>query len=504
MTVFLVGAGCGSPRWLTQEARELLERADHLVYDRLTHPDALLLAPRSCRFHPVGKREGDHLQPQEATNALLVRLGREGGTVVRLKGGDPFVFGRGGEEARACEAAGVPWRGVPGITAAFGGFLGEGISLTHRGLAASVTLATGHRGQGDEETYWEELACTSGSLVLYMGASAFGDIADRLVRLGRSPHTPAAAVTWGGWGRSRVLRGTLASLGERARRGDVPSPSVILLGEAAREALHPFRGPLRGLQVAVCRPMPEAARTARFLEGRGADAFSLPLLDLEPLEFREREEAVRALEEADWTVLTSPRGPGALRRLLQDLRRLRGRLAALGPGTAGACEALGLVPDLVADPPDSEGLASALGRTLRPGDRVAFLRNERASSLPVEAARKAGASVTCLSAYRMVPREIPWMDLIREHWDAAPPHAAAFGSAATAEAWKAALGDLPPGTVPVAWGRVCAAACEDLFRRPVRTLPSPDLEGLAATLEELAMDRHHDASPDSGEEGGRA
>ena len=503
MTVFLVGAGCGSPRWLCGEARRVLEEADQVVYDRLIHPDALLLAPRGCALYPVGKREGDHLRTQEETNRLLVELGRRGGRVVRLKGGDPFVFGRGGEEAQACEAAGVPWRAVPGITAAFGGFLAEGIPLTHRGLAASVTLATGHRGPGDEGTYWEELARTSGSLVLYMGASAFGDIADRLAALGKDPKTPAASVTWGGWGRARVIRDTLTGLGSRARRGDLPSPSVILLGEAARLDLHPLRGPLRGLQVAVCRPMPEAYRTARFLEDRGADAVSLPLLDLEPLEPRDRDASARALEEADWTVLTSPRGPGALKDLLRDLRRLRGRLAALGPGTAGACETLGLVPDLVADPPDSEGLASALARTLRSGDRVTFLRNERASSLPVEAARRAGASVTCLSAYRMVPRELPWMDLIREHGDAAPPHAAVFGSAATAEAWRAALGDLPPGTVPVAWGRVCAAACEDLFRRPVRTLPSPDLEGLEATLEELAKGLHEEGSPHAGEEGGR-
>jgi len=499
MTVALVGAGCASPRWLTEEGRDWISRADHLVFDRLIHPDSLLLAPEGCRFHPVGKREADHSVPQEGINRLLRELGRTGETVVRLKGGDPFVFGRGGEEAEALAEAGIPWVVVPGVTAALGGAASAGLPLTRRGVASALTLATAHR-RADEEgdpAFWAGLARAPGTFVLYMGVSALPEAAARLTGEGLAPETPACALVWAGWGRRRTIRGTLASLAEASREGCLPAPAVIVVGPAATEEIPSIPRPLEGLQAAVCRPLPEAYETARALEGLGADAYSVPLLGRESLvrpsgdrsrgdgpEGRE-EDPTSVLASADWIVLTSPRGPEDLRTALGDLRRIRGRIVVLGEGTGRACRAAGLIPDAIAESPDSEGLARTLARILTRGERVVFARNQRASSLPVEAARSAGAEVRSLPLYRMTPRELPGLEIAREHWETCGLDAAVFGSSALVEAWAERIGPLPAGTRPVAWGSECARAVEQVLGRKALRMATPDREGLIAALRGL-------------------
>jgi len=483
MPVILAGAGCASPRLLTEAAKMSLERADHIVFDRLIHPDLLLLAPGSCRFHPVGKRESDHLMAQEDINRLLVELGgdREK-TVVRLKGGDPFVFGRGGEEAAALEAAGIPWTAIPGVTAALGGAVCAGLPLTHRGAASSLTLATAHRrSDADESRFWEDIARTSGTVAFYMGASAFAEASRRLTALGRAPETPCAAVVWGGWGRARTITGTLASLGEAARRGELPSPAIIYLGNAAALSLSPARGPLAGMQVALCRPYPACWTTGRFLEELGADAYGLPLLSLEPLEPVNLAQTREEIEGADWLVITSPRGPAELRRIAPNLRAIRGRIASIGEGTSRALREAGLPPDLTAGG-TSEELARALASAVSAGERVVFARNERGSNAAVEAARAAGAEVRSVSTYRMMPRELPGLDVAREQWGAGGPHALVFGSAALVEAYAEKLGAAPPNAELVAWGTICAEAVKSCFGRSARRLSEPSDAGLVNEL----------------------
>ncbi|MCX7827721.1 MAG: uroporphyrinogen-III C-methyltransferase [Thermanaerothrix sp.] len=484
--IWLVGAGCGSPRWLTLEALEVLSRAEAVVYDRLIHPDSLLLAPRSALFVEAGKRGGDHTMGQEEINRLLVDLGRRFDRVVRLKGGDPFVFGRGGEEAMALEAAGLPWQGVPGVTAALGGFLREGVPLTHRGASSGLCLATGQLGSsGHMAGYFEGVVGFRGSRVLYMSASNLAQNLRSMLSMGLNPETPCAVLCWGGWGRAKLERTSVRGAIEAATSNGIPSPSVILIGEAAALGLQPAEGPLKGLQVAVCRPMPEGYRTSRALEALGADAFTLPLL--EERATAEKEQVAGELNKARWLVFTSPRGPRILKDLIKDLRLIRCSTAALGQGTAAAMEEAGIGVDAVPEFPSSDSLANLLRRVINPGDRVLFLRNRVGSDGPVKAVMEAGGVPSVLPLYEMTPREMPWMGLVEEHWKAHPPHGVVFGSAAMAEEWAQRFGGLPKGARAVAWGDQCGKACEGLFGSCV-VMKTPDMEGLTEALKGLAAE----------------
>ncbi len=482
MTVHLVGAGCGGPLWLTLEAKRLLERADHIVHDSLIHPDLLQLAPPKCAFHFVGKRGNRPSSGQEAINGLLVRLGREGGEVVRLKGGDPFVFGRGGEEALSLGEAGIPWTYVPGITAALGGLARAGIPPTHRGVADSVTLATGHKGceDGADPDLWRPLGAIGGTKVVYMGASSWRQVASLLREGGMADDAPCAAVTWGGWGKASRRDFVL---GEDP--GVLRSPSVAAAGGPAGMRLEGARGALADLQVAVVRPFPESWTTARTLEEHGADAYSLPLLRLEEIR---RDGDGETLASADWIILTSPRGAACLPRAT-DLRRIRARIAVIGEGTRDSLLRIGIRADEVADPATSEALARLLSRVVTRGERVVFFRNEAGSPLPCDAARERGADVVDLSAYSMTPSLPPGSESLRDLWADRPPDAVAFGSAAFADAWVTLGLDFPPGAVPVAWGETCGRAVERLFGRKTSVMDEPSTDGLLRTLLRIARNK---------------
>lgn len=498
MTVTLVGAGCGRPGLLAASAAHAIERARHIVYDRLIHPDILQLAPEGCEFHPVGKRESSHTLSQEGINALLVELGQSGESVIRLKGGDPFIFGRGGEEAEALEAAGIPWRALPGITSAVGGGISCGLPLTHRDAASSVTLITGHRRSDSEEscdgTFRRAAAESSGTVAFYMGVSSFEDIAAKLISLGRREDTTVSVISWGGWGRSLRTDCRLSEVGELARGGAFKSPSIIYVGDTAGIRLNPVRGELSGLQVAVCRPYPECWETGRALEEMGADCYGLPLLKLSHLEPNDASDARRALESADWLVLTSPRGPAELRRIVPDIRRIRGRVVALGDGTASSLKKSGIVPDHTADG-SSEGLAVLLSGLVNAGESVVFARNERGSNVAVRAAKEKGADVRTISTYRMIPNSVPGLDVMREQWSECGVDAVVFGSAAFVEAYAKELGNPPESAELIAWGSVCAEAIEkNLHRTPIK-LKTPDFNCLTETLAEIAAKRERFRTP---------
>lgn len=482
MPVILAGAGCGSPRLLTAAARQSLESADYVVYDRLIHPDLLQLAPAACEFHLAGKRGGDHVLPQEEINRLLVKLGSGGGNVVRLKGGDPFVFGRGGEEAQALEAAGISWTAIPGVTAALGGALMAGLPITHRSVASAATLATGRHacGTGSDE-FWRGLASVAGTVALYMGALDFGNIASRLITQGKDPETPVAVVVWGGWGRARRINGTLAALGEMYSEG-LPSPAIAYIGPVADIELTPEQGPLSGITAAICRPYPECWATGRALEELGADCYGLPLLALSPLEPPDLASARGKIADADWLVLTSPRGPRELMRVMPDLRAIRGKIAAIGSGTERALREIGLVPEAVGDG-SSSGLAQILNDLVKVGERVVFARNEQGSHLAVRAAKERGARTGVVPTYRMTPRSVPGIEVMREQWAACGLDAAVFGSAAMVHAWA----EHKPGEPRelIAWGSACAEAVREVFGREAVIMRTPDLPGLIETLREL-------------------
>lgn len=480
MTVYLTGAGCGGPRWITEEARERISLAEHLVYDRLIHPDLLQLAPKTCRFHYVGKRKDSHSTSQDDICRLLVDLGRTSNRVVRLKGGDPFVFGRGGEEALALQKEGIPWSYVPGVTAAVSGLGAAGVPLTHRGVAETATLVTGHRGKDlseEDDRLWQRMVEAGGTRAIYMGASRADSIAEKLMKEGEPGKRSCSAVRWGGWGRQERTDFRLDDMGNIGLR----SPTVIAIGESSALGLTPVSGPLKGLQIGVVRPAPESWETARILENLGADCYSLPLVNLRKLEKNWDEEAIG---NSDWLVLTSPRGASLLPEVT-DLRKIGGRIISIGPGTSKALYDIGVHPDLEAEVPTSEGLADTVEKHVSYGQSILFFRNERASDLPVQAARGVGATVLISSAYRMERAELPGEEIYPLCWDESGLDCVVFGSAAMVEAWAARFGRSREGIIPVAWGTHCAEAIRETLSMEPEVMGDPSIEGLIECLTSL-------------------
>ncbi len=406
VTVFLVGAGPGDPGLLTRRGAEVLATADVVVYDRLSVDALLDLAPAECERISVGKAPGRVTMSQEDINALLVERGRTGATVVRLKGGDPFVFARGGEEASALQEAGIPFEVVPGITSAIAAPAYAGIPVTLRHSSTSFTVVTGHEDPsvGDDGSVdWEAVARVGGTIVILMGVARIRRIADALLAAGRSPDTPAAAVHWGTRPEQRTVRATLGTIADQ----ELATPSVIVVGDVAGEDLSWFeRRPLFGRRVVVTRTREQASQLAIALRAAGAEPVEVPVIEVvEPLDGGAALRAAAArLDAYDWVVLTSPNGA---RRLLDavavgggDARRFgRTKIAAIGPGTAAARAAGGRRAGLVPERVVAESLLDALPSG--PG-RVLLARAEVARDVLPDGLRAGGWEVDVVDAYRTV------------------------------------------------------------------------------------------------------
>src|SRR3954451_17123497 len=345
MTVYLVGAGPGDPGLLTRRGEELLRRGEVVVYDRLASPALLGLAPGGAELVDVGKAPGHVAMTQEQINELLVARGKEGLDVVRLKGGDPFVFGRGGEEAEVCRDAGIPFEVVPGITSAIAAAAYAGIPVTHRGLSTSVTIVTGHEdpAKGTTDTDWEALARAGGTIVVLMGAGRVSEIAKALIAGGRDAATPVAAVRWGTRPEQRTVRATLATIDQLG----VEAPSAIVVGAVADLDLGWFeRRPLFGRSIVVTRAREQASELRMRLEQLGAEVIELPSIALEPMAFD-----LPALDQYSWLRFPSANGVeaffgGGLAPAGLDARALgSARVAAIGPGTTRALERHGIRAD---------------------------------------------------------------------------------------------------------------------------------------------------------------
>ena len=403
MTVYLVGAGPGDPGLITVRGAELLRRADVVVYDRLASPALLALAPSDAELVSAGKAPGAVDLTQEAINELLTDRGRSADVVVRLKGGDPYVFGRGGEEAEALAAAGVPFEVVPGITSAIGAPTYAGIPLTHRGLSTHFTVVTGHEDPTKDrsDVDWAALARTGGTLVILMGAGRVSDIAQALIGGGLSPETPVAAVRNGTRPDQRTVRATLATVAEAGVR----SPSAIVVGDVAELDLGWFeQRPLFGRSVVVTRAREQASGLRARLESLGAEVIELPAIEIEPVEF-----VLPELASVRWLVVTSANGVDAFfdRGLAPDgldARALGGvKVAAIGPGTAGALAARGIAADLVPEKFVAESLVDAFpDPALGSSTRVVIARAETARDVLPDGLRARGYDVDVLSVYRTV------------------------------------------------------------------------------------------------------
>jgi len=415
--VYLVGAGPGDPDLITVRGRAALAQADVVIHDALVAPELLALAPRDAERIDVGKRAGRPSADQDDINRLLVEKARAGAKVVRLKGGDPFVFGRGGEEALALAGAGVSFEVVPGVTAGVAAPACAGIPVTHRGLAACVTFVTGHEAPGKprSDLNWRALAHTGGTLVFYMGVGGLQDICSRLVADGLPADTPAAAVRWGATGRQRTVAAGLGDLPDAVRAHRLEPPAIIVVGGvvAMRDALEWFeKRPLFGRRVIVTRPRAQAAGLARGLRKLGADVVEFPTIRIEPPTDAEAlgHAAARA-REWDWVVFASVNAVDAFHQALLkgglDVRSLFGcRVAAVGPATARRLAECGLCADVQPDTHTSEALAEAVAAADDLTDRrVLCPRSDAAPPGLARTLAAAGADVTEVTAYRTVPED---------------------------------------------------------------------------------------------------
>ena len=467
--VYLVGAGPGDPGLLTLRAKELIEQADVILTDKLVPPEALALA--RGEVVDVGKVGGGERVEQEETNRLLVEHAGAGRTVVRLKGGDPFVFGRGGEEAQVLREHGIAYEVVPGVTAGVAAPAYAGIPVTHRGVAGAVAFVTGTESD-DREVDWDALARFPGTLVFYMGVRRLAVIAEGLMASGRSAEEPAAIVERGTFSDQRVVRTSLAALAAAAAAEEVRAPAITVVGEVAGLELQWFQeGPLAGRTIAVTRARPQASALATRLRALGARVVEAPAIRIEPLEAQLPE-----LGDYDLLCLTSPNGVARLFELAGDARALAGpRIAAIGPGTAAALRERGITADVVPERSVAEGLVEALeGLEIR---RALLVRGEEGRDVLPDALRERGAEVDVVAVYRTVPE--PLDDRTRERALGADDLVFASGSAA--RAFHAAAGTLA-GPRIVSIGPATSTTLRDLGFPPDLEAVEHTPDGLIAAL----------------------
>jgi uroporphyrinogen III methyltransferase/synthase len=409
-TVYLVGAGPGDPGLLTVRARAVLDSADAVVYDALANPG--LFSGKESHF--VGKRGGDDASiRQDEINALLVRLAREGKRVVRLKGGDPFVFGRGGEEAQALAAAGVPFEVVPGVTAGVAAPAYAGIPVTHRGVATAVTFVTGNEDptKPETQTNWRALAQSGGTIVLYMGVRRLPTIAAALIEGGLAPDTPAAAIQWGTMAAHRTVVATVATLAESIAAAGFGAPVLTVIGrvvELRREIAWFEQRPLFGQRVLVTRATSQAGTLSDRLRAAGAEVLEMPVTRIEALDRAPLDAAIGRIGEYQHLVVTSQNAVGfiweALRAAGRDARALAGlTVSVVGPMTAEALLARGIAADVVPDRFVAEGVRDALqSRGGVRGARVLYPTASGAREVLPDGLRAMGATVDVIPVYRSV------------------------------------------------------------------------------------------------------
>ncbi|MGE5554017.1 MAG: uroporphyrinogen-III C-methyltransferase [Betaproteobacteria bacterium] len=413
--VYLIGAGPGDPGLLTLKGKACLEAADAVVYDRLASNRLLGYAKPEAEMVYVGKEASRHAMKQEEINSLLVTLAREGKVVARLKGGDPFVFGRGGEEAETLREAGIEFEVVPGVTSAIAAPAYAGIPVTHRGVASSFAVITGHEDpqKAVSAINWEKLATAADTLVFLMGMENLPAIVERLLAHGRPAGTPVALVRWGTTVDQEVLTGTLGDIVERAKAENFGSPAVILVGEVVklRPRLSWFeQKPLFGRRVVVTRARAQASKLSERLAELGAEPWEFPTIRVvPPADEVPLRQAARQVGAYDWTVFTSANGVeaffSALRAEGGDARSFGStRVAAIGSETAEALSRQGIRADAVPEEFKAEGLLNVLPADLR-GTRILLARAAEAREvLPMELRRR-GAEVEEVVAYRTVAGE---------------------------------------------------------------------------------------------------
>lgn len=494
-TVTLVGAGPGDKGLLTTAGAQAIARADAVVYDRLVGEDILDLIPPQAEKVPVGKENHHHPVPQHEINDILVRLAQAGKNVVRLKGGDCFLLGRGGEECEHLLENGVPFRVIPGVTSALAAPAFAGIPVTHRDFTSSVHIITAHARAGKElHIDFDSLVRLDGTLVFLMGLTALEQVTDGLLRAGMQPDMSAAVIENGARGTQRKVVCGLSDLAAQVRAAGLGSPALIIVGRVCglSGALDWFTPlPLHGKTIVVTRPRERAGTLADKLRARGANVIEAPCI--ETVEREDAQPLADALQQPhDWVVFTSPAGvPAAvhaLRKLGKDMRALWGcKLAAIGKGTAAALAAYGLTADLVPAQFDGEHLADALIAAMPQGGSALLLRAKQGGQILPEKLVRAGNRVTDVPLYDTVHR-CDKADMLRGLLVDGKIDAVTFTSVSTVEGFVEAVGAAEyKGVMACCIGEQTAQAARKYFAN-VKVAKNATIDDLVACIEEEIKD----------------
>jgi uroporphyrinogen III methyltransferase/synthase len=414
--VYLVGSGPGDPGLLTLKAKECIEKADVVVYDYLANRVFLEYARKGAELIYVGKEGGRHTMSQDNINSLIVSKAHQGLNVVRLKGGDPFIFGRGGEEALELVKAGISFEVVPGVTSAIAVPAYAGIPLTHRDFTATVAFITGHEDPAKETSgiAWDKLATGIGTLVFLMGVGNLPKIAASLMEHGRSSDTPVAVIRAGTVPEQRTLTGSLGNIADKAQKEHIKPPAIIVVGDVVslRKELNWFEErPLFGKRIVVTRAREQASDFLACLSELGAECVEFPTIEvIPPSSWKELDRAIGNLESYQWLVFTSVNGVKYFFERLedsgQDVRNLKGiRIAAIGPKTADAIHGKGVKPDLVPEEYRAEAVVEAFRKHRVAGSRILLPRAAEAREVLPQELEKMEATVEVVEAYRTVKPE---------------------------------------------------------------------------------------------------
>ncbi|MFA6384310.1 MAG: uroporphyrinogen-III C-methyltransferase [Candidatus Omnitrophota bacterium] len=409
--VYLVGAGPGDPELITVKATRLLKTAQAVVYDRLANPRILQYIPEDAELHYVGKAASRHTLTQDKINMLLVRLAKKGKMVVRLKGGDPFVFGRGGEEILALVKYKIPFEVVPGVTSAVAVPAYAGIPVTHRGMTSGFAVFTGQEDpeKADSSIAWDKISTGIGTLVFLMGVENLASIVKTLMKYGRPESTPCCLIQWGTLPYQKTVAGTLATIIDEVRRRGITPPAILVVGDVVslRNKLNWFeKQPLFHKKVLVTLPAEDNSRLSETLAGYGADCTALPLISIRRMDdYKQLDGAIRRIGDFHWLIFTSQNGVRFFKERLaashMDIRCLRGvKIASIGPKTKEAVEALGLRNDVQPKSYTQEGLVAALKSAGVKGANILIVRAREARDVLPDGLAALGARVKVIAAYR--------------------------------------------------------------------------------------------------------
>jgi len=503
--VYLVGAGPGDPKLITVRGLEAIRRSDAIVYDRLAGPQLLGEARPDAEKVYVGKRPDRHTMKQEDINQLLVDLALQGKTVCRLKGGDPTVFGRVGEEAELLRRYGIAYEIIPGITSAIAVPAYAGIPVTHRDMASSFSVITGHESPDklDKSIYWDKVTNATGTLLFLMGVAKIGYISEQLIKHGRPPETPVALVRWGTRAEQATLTGTLADIERKVKETGFEPPAVIVVGEVVRqrETLRWIENkPLFGWRVLVTRARSQASELSGKIDELGGEPYEFPVIETrlpqDPATVGRIEAALRDAESYDWVVLTSVNGVEYFFKWLYacsvDVRRFhRASFAAVGPKTAEALKERGILPDVLPEKFQAEDLLASLKDKLRPGQKALLPRGDLARKLLPDELRAMGLTAVELDVYETVMAAAK-DEILPELLKEGGIHVVTFTSSSTVTNFMAALRQSgiedPPallrGAEIACIGPVTARTAEEHGLKVTIMAETATLDGLVAAMVE--------------------